>query len=86
MKLPVLLKLTSCGVQFRRIIGDFGVPIAILIMVLVDYCINDTYTQVRLKCYHSVSCKQLSFGFMFAKDSQNKHHHLIPVIIFLSRN
>lgn len=28
-------------------IGDFGVPIAILIMVLVDYSIEDTYTQVR---------------------------------------
>uniref|UniRef100_A0A8C4ESD3 Anion exchange protein n=1 Tax=Dicentrarchus labrax TaxID=13489 RepID=A0A8C4ESD3_DICLA len=32
--------------RLRRIIGDFGVPIAILIMVLVDYSINDTYTQV----------------------------------------
>ncbi|XP_067341744.1 anion exchange protein 2b isoform X2 [Channa argus] len=31
--------------RFRRIIGDFGVPIAILIMVLVDYNIDDTYTQ-----------------------------------------
>uniref|UniRef100_A0A4W6G5Q4 Anion exchange protein n=1 Tax=Lates calcarifer TaxID=8187 RepID=A0A4W6G5Q4_LATCA len=31
--------------RFRRIIGDFGVPIAILIMVLVDYSIEDTYTQ-----------------------------------------
>ncbi|KAL1006893.1 hypothetical protein UPYG_G00078580 [Umbra pygmaea] len=31
--------------KFRRIIGDFGVPIAILIMVLVDYFIRDTYTQ-----------------------------------------
>uniref|UniRef100_A0A667ZRL2 Anion exchange protein n=1 Tax=Myripristis murdjan TaxID=586833 RepID=A0A667ZRL2_9TELE len=31
--------------RFRRIIGDFGVPIAILIMVLVDYTIDDTYTQ-----------------------------------------
>ncbi|XP_024910151.1 anion exchange protein 2 isoform X2 [Cynoglossus semilaevis] len=31
--------------RFRRIIGDFGVPIAILIMVLVDYSIKDTYTQ-----------------------------------------
>ncbi|XP_068604370.1 anion exchange protein 2b [Brachionichthys hirsutus] len=31
--------------RFRRIIGDFGVPIAILVMVLVDYVINDTYTQ-----------------------------------------
>ena len=25
--------------------GDFGVPIAILIMVLVDYSIGDTYTE-----------------------------------------
>lgn len=33
--------------QLRRIIGDFGVPIAILIMVLVDYSVEDTYTQVR---------------------------------------
>lgn len=33
--------------QLRRIIGDFGVPIAILIMVLVDYNVEDTYTQVR---------------------------------------
>lgn len=31
--------------RLRRIIGDFGVPIAILIMVLVDYGIEDTYTQ-----------------------------------------
>ncbi|TMS09143.1 Anion exchange protein 2 [Larimichthys crocea] len=35
----------KAGVRFRRMIGDFGVPIAILIMVLVDYSINDTYTQ-----------------------------------------
>ncbi|KAM4556100.1 anion exchange protein 2a [Fundulus diaphanus] len=31
--------------RVRRIIGDFGVPIAILIMVLVDYSVEDTYTQ-----------------------------------------
>ncbi|XP_023663180.2 anion exchange protein 2-like isoform X1 [Paramormyrops kingsleyae] len=31
--------------NIRRIIGDFGVPIAILVMVLVDYSIKDTYTQ-----------------------------------------
>ncbi|XP_074049447.1 anion exchange protein 2 isoform X2 [Macrotis lagotis] len=31
--------------RIRRVIGDFGVPIAILIMVLVDYFIKDTYTQ-----------------------------------------
>ncbi|XP_078079990.1 anion exchange protein 2-like isoform X2 [Mustelus asterias] len=29
----------------RRIIGDFGVPIAILVMVLIDFFIKDTYTQ-----------------------------------------
>ncbi|KAM6452008.1 anion exchange protein 2 isoform 1-T6 [Liasis olivaceus] len=31
--------------RVRRVIGDFGVPIAILIMVLVDSSIQDTYTQ-----------------------------------------
>uniref|UniRef100_UPI00398EC2D1 anion exchange protein 2-like isoform X2 n=1 Tax=Pristiophorus japonicus TaxID=55135 RepID=UPI00398EC2D1 len=31
--------------SIRRVIGDFGVPIAILIMVLVDFFIKDTYTQ-----------------------------------------
>ncbi|XP_026581899.1 anion exchange protein 2-like, partial [Pseudonaja textilis] len=31
--------------RVRRVIGDFGVPIAILLMVLVDSSIRDTYTQ-----------------------------------------
>uniref|UniRef100_G1NWM9 Anion exchange protein n=1 Tax=Myotis lucifugus TaxID=59463 RepID=G1NWM9_MYOLU len=31
--------------KLRRVIGDFGVPISILIMVLVDSLIQDTYTQ-----------------------------------------
>ncbi|XP_002719226.2 band 3 anion transport protein [Oryctolagus cuniculus] len=31
--------------MLRRVIGDFGVPISILIMVLVDSFIQDTYTQ-----------------------------------------
>uniref|UniRef100_A0A8C5WIQ5 Anion exchange protein n=1 Tax=Leptobrachium leishanense TaxID=445787 RepID=A0A8C5WIQ5_9ANUR len=31
--------------KFRRIIGDFGVPIAILIMVAADVSISDTYTK-----------------------------------------
>ncbi|KAM4604700.1 anion exchange protein 2a [Polymixia lowei] len=31
--------------RLRRMIGDFGVPISILIMVLVDYSVKDTYTQ-----------------------------------------
>ncbi|XP_011841381.1 PREDICTED: band 3 anion transport protein [Mandrillus leucophaeus] len=32
--------------KLRRVIGDFGVPISILIMVLVDFFIEETYTQV----------------------------------------
>ncbi|MBN3323528.1 B3A2 protein, partial [Atractosteus spatula] len=31
--------------KIRRIIGDFGVPISIFIMVAVDFSISDTYTQ-----------------------------------------
>ncbi|XP_061110002.1 anion exchange protein 2a isoform X1 [Conger conger] len=31
--------------RLRRVIGDFGVPIAILVMVLVDYSIRDIYSQ-----------------------------------------
>lgn len=33
------------GRMARRAIGDFGVPIAMIIMVSLDYCIKDTYTQ-----------------------------------------
>uniref|UniRef100_A0A8C6PII7 Anion exchange protein n=1 Tax=Nothobranchius furzeri TaxID=105023 RepID=A0A8C6PII7_NOTFU len=33
------------GGKARRIIGDFGIPISILVSVLVDYSITDTYTQ-----------------------------------------
>lgn len=42
--------------QLRRVIGDFGVPISILMMVLVDTFTKDTYTQVSppqpLSCLH----------------------------------
>ncbi|XP_076858589.1 anion exchange protein 3 isoform X2 [Brachyhypopomus gauderio] len=31
--------------KVRRVIGDFGIPISILLSVIVDYCIPDTYTQ-----------------------------------------
>ncbi|XP_047466093.1 solute carrier family 4 member 1b (Diego blood group) [Mugil cephalus] len=31
--------------KVRRLLGDFGVPIAIFLMVVVDYNIEDTYTQ-----------------------------------------
>ncbi|XP_053327020.1 anion exchange protein 3 [Spea bombifrons] len=33
------------GGKARRVIGDFGIPISILVMVLLDYTITDTYTQ-----------------------------------------
>ncbi|XP_074047384.1 anion exchange protein 3 isoform X8 [Macrotis lagotis] len=33
------------GGKARRIIGDFGTPISILVMVLVDYFVIDSYTQ-----------------------------------------
>ncbi|XP_075685304.1 anion exchange protein 3 isoform X1 [Rhinoderma darwinii] len=33
------------GGKARRVIGDFGIPISILVMVLIDYAITDTYTQ-----------------------------------------
>lgn len=42
--------------QLRRVIGDFGVPISILIMVVVDSFVKDTYTQVTphpLPCHPS---------------------------------
>uniref|UniRef100_A0A8C2ZJU5 Anion exchange protein n=1 Tax=Cyclopterus lumpus TaxID=8103 RepID=A0A8C2ZJU5_CYCLU len=31
--------------KVRRLLGDFGVPIAIFLMIVVDYTIDDTYTQ-----------------------------------------
>lgn len=36
--------------QVRRLIGDFGVPISMFLMVVLDYNIADTYTQVN-SCY-----------------------------------
>uniref|UniRef100_A0A8C4SXT8 Anion exchange protein n=1 Tax=Erpetoichthys calabaricus TaxID=27687 RepID=A0A8C4SXT8_ERPCA len=33
------------GGKARRIIGDFGIPISLLVTVFVDYSITDTYTQ-----------------------------------------
>lgn len=36
------------GRTARRAIGDFGIPIAIIIMTLLDYLIKDVYTQVSI--------------------------------------
>uniref|UniRef100_A0A3B4YSH8 Anion exchange protein n=1 Tax=Seriola lalandi dorsalis TaxID=1841481 RepID=A0A3B4YSH8_SERLL len=33
------------GGKVKRIIGDFGIPISILVSVFVDYSVTDTYTQ-----------------------------------------
>ena len=33
------------NLQLRRALGDFGVPIGIIFMVLVDYLAGDTYTK-----------------------------------------
>uniref|UniRef100_A0A8C2A8L4 Anion exchange protein n=1 Tax=Cyprinus carpio TaxID=7962 RepID=A0A8C2A8L4_CYPCA len=52
--------------SLRRVIGDFGVPIAILIMVLVDYSIQDTYSQVRMdNCQFAGDFINLSFIIYF---------------------
>ncbi|KFQ34189.1 Band 3 anion transport protein, partial [Mesitornis unicolor] len=37
--------LVTVSPQARRLIGDFGVPISIFIMALIDFFIKDTYTQ-----------------------------------------
>jgi hypothetical protein len=37
--------MSTNNLQIRRALGDFGVPIAIIIMVTLDYCIDDTFTQ-----------------------------------------
>lgn len=49
--LPVLMSLPSLfpsspSFKMRRLMGDFGVPIAIFLMIVVDINIEDTYTQV----------------------------------------
>lgn len=38
----------SVMLQIRRLIGDFGVPIAIFLMIVVDISIQDVYTQVNV--------------------------------------
>lgn len=38
--------------QVRRLIGDFGVPISMFLMIVLDYNIADTYTQVSSFLVH----------------------------------
>ena len=42
---PYNVVFISCFFQVRRALGDFGMPIAILIMVLLDLSVHDTFTQ-----------------------------------------
>uniref|UniRef100_A0A2I3HK93 Anion exchange protein n=1 Tax=Nomascus leucogenys TaxID=61853 RepID=A0A2I3HK93_NOMLE len=68
------------GGKARRIIGDFGIPISILVMVLVDYSITDTYTQVREpqpcgSCSHPQLSQRLLLILMPAK-----HHREQPYV------
>lgn len=45
--------------QARRIIGDFGIPISILVFVMIDYSISDTYTQVTSSGFTLKHCSLL---------------------------
>ncbi len=54
--------------QARRIIGDFGIPISILVSVLVDYAITDTYTQVTAEVYfYYIILQQISVFSQYIK-------------------
>lgn len=46
--LEVLLTIIDLS-QIRRLIGDFGVPISIFVMIAIDISISDAYTQVGVK-------------------------------------
>lgn len=67
MFLPSVPSCCFCVVQLRRIIGDFGVPIAILIMVLVDYSIRDTYTQVSSAAMKIISKPFISLFIVLSR-------------------
>ena len=47
-QLECCLIVLLCIFQIRRLIGDFGVPIAIFFMIAVDINIDDAYTQVSI--------------------------------------
>ena len=41
----IILLLLNILSQARKVIGDFGIPIAILVMVLIDFFVKSTYTE-----------------------------------------
>lgn len=51
--------------QVRRLIGDFGVPISMFLMIVLDYNIADTYTQVSSCDLDHISFFMNSTDFLF---------------------
>jgi len=54
----------------RRALGDFGVPIAIAIMVAVDYSIAETYTEVGIRNLFFVSYRY-DYNVMFTLNGED---------------
>lgn len=69
--------------QIRRLIGDFGVPIAIFVMIAIDISISDAYTQVGV-VWNEVLPNIIYDMFLFPLGSffffpDNLKQHLVPV-------
>lgn len=50
--------------QVRRLIGDFGVPISMFLMIVLDYNIADTYTQVSSLLFNLLNRSDFFFKWM----------------------
>lgn len=69
----IAVDLTFQCSQARRIIGDFGIPISILVFVMMDCSIPDTYTQVTLfkvTVNHSQLPEELIIYFILTIDGR----------------
>ncbi|XP_053739761.1 anion exchange protein 2a [Synchiropus splendidus] len=72
----------SVVLQLRRVIGDFGVPISILVMVLADVASGDTYTQkLRVPSGLSVSTPEKRGWLVSPLGSER---HFPPWMMFAS--
>lgn len=69
--------------QARRIIGDFGIPISILVSVLVDYSITDTYTQVTVMSITSVTAPvEVYFYYILLQQISAFSQHINVTFIY----
>ncbi|XP_069760820.1 band 3 anion transport protein-like isoform X2 [Narcine bancroftii] len=66
--------------KVRRVIGDFGVPIAILTMVLIDFFIKDTYTQ-KLNVPDGLQVTSPGNRTWFIDPLDNMPYWMIPVSV-----